>query len=414
MISPTSAPVALSLPLRTPEPSSRPPLALPREAPSAHFTVDGSPELERHLATTCARIAAGLRGLIPRSQLETVLLGGGYGRGEGGVWRTDAGDRPYNDLEFYVCIRGNRHLNERRFGRAVHVLGEILTPQAGVEVEFKITSLQELARANVSMFSHDLMRGHVQLIGAPAMLEKCAHHRDATRIPLAEATRLLMNRSSGLLFARERLNQPLFTAADADFVGRNLAKAQLALGDALLVLDGNYHASARERHRHVERLARVDSIPWLQAVAAHHARGLEFKLHPHRSTATVEELAEQHAGITELARIVFLTVEQQRLQAAFESPRDYATSPLPKCPEARGRRNALVNLKVLGPGTWLGRDALRHPRERILNALTLLLWEPATLSSAALLQRVQRELRTTARTFPGLVAVYRELWARVN
>src|SRR5439155_19762094 len=63
------------------------------------FTADGSPELEAHLARTCDKIAAGLRGLLPRRKLEAVLLGGGYGRGEGGVLRTPAGDRPYNDLE---------------------------------------------------------------------------------------------------------------------------------------------------------------------------------------------------------------------------------------------------------------------------------------------------------------------------
>jgi len=414
MISPTSPPPALSLPLRTPQPSMRQPLAFARESSAARFTVDGSPELERQLAATCRRIAAGLRGLIPRSQLETILLGGGYGRGEGGVRRTDAGDRPYNDLEFYVCIRGNRHLNERRFGRAVHVLGEILTPQAGVEVEFKITSLQELAQGRVSMFSYDLMVGHVQLLGAASVLARCAHHRDARRIPLSEATRLLMNRGSGLLFARERLNQPIFTAADADFVGRNVAKAQLALGDALLVVDGNYQASARERHRHVERLARVESMPWLQAVATHHARGLEFKLHPQRTTATAEELAELHAEITDLARRVFLTIESQRLDTPFASAREYALSRVVKCPESQGRRNALVNLKVLGARACLESGAFRHPRERILNALTLLLWEPATLATPALQRHVQRELRTTAQTFPGLVAVYRELWGRVN
>ncbi len=414
MISPTSPPPALSLPLRTPQRSVRQPLFLTGESRAGRFTVDGSPELERHLATTCQRIAAGLRGLVPPSQLETILLGGGYGRGEGGVWRTEAGDRPYNDLEFYVCIRGNRHLNERRFGRAIHVLGEILTPQAGVEVEFKITSLQELARSQVSMFSYDLLSGHVQLLGAPSVLARCLYHREASRIPLSEATRLLMNRGSGLLFARERLNQPTFTAADADFVGRNLAKAQLALGDALLVVNGNYHASARERHHHVERLARVESIPWLQSVAIHHARGLEFKLHPQRSTAAAEELAELHAEITELARRVYLMIESQRLNTAFASAREYALSPVVKCPEVRGKRNALVNLKVLGPRSCLEPGVFRHPRERILNALTLLLWEPATLVTPALQRHVQSELRTRAQTFTDLVTVYRRLWSRVN
>src|SRR5213075_351651 len=103
-------------------------------------------------------------------RLEGLLLGGGYGRGEGGVLPTASGDRPYNDLEFYVFLRGNRHLNELRFGRALHVLGEILTPQAGVEVEFKIASLRELASTPISMFSYDLVVAHRWIIGNDELL----------------------------------------------------------------------------------------------------------------------------------------------------------------------------------------------------------------------------------------------------
>ena len=47
-------------------------------------------------------------------------LGGGYGRGEGGVLRSpESGeDQPYNDLEFYVFTRGSALIAERRFRRA--------------------------------------------------------------------------------------------------------------------------------------------------------------------------------------------------------------------------------------------------------------------------------------------------------
>jgi hypothetical protein len=414
MNAPTSTPVTLSLPLRPVQPIARLRLLSTPTAEGARFTVDGGPELEQHLARTCERITAGVGGLIPRRKLETILLGGGYGRGEGGVWRTPAGDRPYNDLEFYICIRGNRHLNELRFGRALHVLGEILTPQAGIDVEFKITSLHEIASSPVSMFSYDLLVGHVQLIGDATLLTRCTHHGDAARIPLAEATRLLMNRCSGLLFARERLWQPEFTAADTDFVQRNIAKAQLALGDALLVRDGQYHASARERHRHLERLARVESIPWLRTVAEHHAHGLKFKLHPERSTAAQDELDQMHTAVTELARTVFLALESQRLRTTFETARDYATHPVNKCAEARPLRTILINAKVLGARTALSAQAWRHPRERSLHSLALLLWEPTALAVPALLARIQCELRTTADTFPELVSAYRRLWGQVN
>ncbi len=386
----------------------------PARKPQPRFTADGSTALEQHLAHTCANIAAGIRGLVPARKLEAVLLGGGYGRGEGGVLRDRDGDRPYNDLEFYVCLRGNRHLNELRFGRALHVLGEILTPQAGVEVEFKITSLRELERAPVSMFSYDLITGHRWLVGDDSLLTRCAHHRTAMEIPLAEATRLLMNRCSGLLFAKAKLAQSEFTPADADFVCRNLAKAELALGDALLVVNLCYHWSARERHRQVERLARIEPMPWLHDVCRHHAAGVEFKLHPRRSEEARETLLARHIALVELARQVFLWLEERRLDASFPSPRDYALGSRNKCPELSRARNILINANALGWRPVLEGRAGRHPRERILHALALLLWEPDALTSPALLAQLQGELQTRATTFPDMMRAYHALWSRVN
>ena len=411
MIAPS--PTALSLPLRTARVTPRVAVVPPSDV-QPRFTADGSAELEQHLAVTCKKIAAGIRGLVPRKKLEAILLGGGYGRGEGGVLATPTGDRPYNDLEFYVCLRGNRHVNEGRFGHALHVLGEILTPQAGVEVEFKITSLREIAHNPISMFSYDLVMGHRWLVGGEELLENCAHHRAADQIPLSEATRLLMNRCSGLLFAKERLDKREFTSADADFVRRNIAKAELALGDAVLVAYGHYHWSVRERHRHLERIARIEALPWLDAVRRHHVTGVDFKLHPTRSTASRDELRAHHAPIATLAQTVWLWLESRRLRVNFDSARAYAESELNKCAETSGTRNLLVNLRTLGVRPIFDGCAACHPRERIFNVMSLLLWEPAALQSPELLHFVQRELQTPAATFPEIMRAYRDLWSRVN
>lgn len=410
MISPT--PSALSLPLRTPRVMARPPVVPLRVEP--RFTLDGGAELEQHLARTCDRIAAGIRGLIPKRKLQAILLGGGYGRGEGGVLRTEAGARPYNDLEFYVCLRGNRHLNERRFKRALHVLGEILAPQAGLEVEFKITSLRELTKSRVSMFSYDLVMGHRWLHGDDRLLAGCGHHRDAEQIPLAEATRLLMNRCSGLLFAFERLQQSDFTAADSDFIRRNIAKTELALGDALLVARHAYHWSVHERHRRLAELDRTDAMPWLDDVRQHHAAAVEFKLHPLRSTESPATLRAAHAVVSDLARKVWLWLEQQRMCARFETPRAYAESALNKFRESSRRRNVLVNFRTFGLRPLLEGRAARHPRERVFNALAMLLWEREAIPSAEGVSFLQRELQTDAKTFSAFMPAYRTLWAKVN
>ena len=374
------------------------------------FTIDGSAELETHLERTCECVRQRLLSLVPR--LEGVLLGGGYGRGEGGVLRAPQGDRPYNDLEFYVFIRGNAFFAERKFRHALHELGKSLSADAGIEVEFKVLTLDKLRRSAPSMFYYDLVAGHRWIVGDDSLLAGCEHHTDASAIPLHEATRLLFNRCSGLLFALDRLNRPSFGNEEADFVGRNLAKAQLAFGDVLLAAHGDYHWSCRERHqRLVQSTYLSGALAWAEPIKALHAAGVEFKLHPSRSSESRETLAARHAELCELGKQLWLWLESERLGAAMRSPRDYAFCRANKCTETSPWRNRLLNLRTFGP-TGLIHD--RYPRERLFHALALMLWEPELARDAGLLGKARSELQTQARDHPGLIAAYLNLWSRFN
>jgi len=379
------------------------------------FTLDGDEALEKHLARICQLVHARvLIDIVPRRKLEAILLGGGYGRGEGGVLRTPEGDRPYNDMEFYVLVRGSVWLNERRYGAQLHALARQLSRVAGVEVEFKVLSLARLRRRAVTMFSYDLIMGHRWVYGHDGLLTGCEHHRRARDIPLHEATRLLMNRCSGLLFALERLQRPVFTADDADFVGRNLAKARLALGDTVLAATGRYHWSCRERERQLMLLGWSEwgSWPWLAGVLQEHRRGVEFKLHPHRSTASAGEMRAEWETVSTLAGRLWLWLENRQLARSFASPMEYVASSADKCPETPSWRNRLVNALHFGPAAFWAPGASRYPRVRLLHALPLLLWEPATRFDAGIQSNLRRELRTSAATFPDFVQAYALLWER--
>ncbi|HZZ58495.1 MAG TPA: hypothetical protein VFE31_11740 [Opitutaceae bacterium] len=386
----------------------------PPAAPAVRFTIDGDDALEAHLARTCARAVSGIRGLVPDRTLEAVLLGGGYGRGEGGVLRSAEGDRPYNDIEFYVALRGSRHLNELRYRRPLEVLAQILTHQADAEVEFKIASLSEMSRAPISMFSYDLLAGHRQVWGDPRGLAPCSAHRHADALPIGEATRLLLNRCSGLLLAKAQLEREPFTEAAADFVGRNLAKVQLALGDAVLTVAGRYHWSCRERHRRLTRLSGY-AVPELDAVRRHHEAGVEFKLRPALTRASRAELAARLEEISSLALRIWLWTESRRLARHYASARAYAGDAINFFPQTSALRNAALNLRGAGPRLLRNRRRRwRNPRERALRSLALLLWEPDALTHPALHHRLQAELCTNASHFEGLVDAYTRLWRRVQ
>lgn len=385
--------------------------------PTPQFTRDGSPYLEAHLRGVCDQVRSGVERLVPRDRLAGILLAGGYGRGEGGVLHTPDGDRPYNDMEFYVFVRGIAAFAERRYREALHQLGETLSPGAGLEVEFKVLTPRKLCRAAPSMFYYDLIMGHRVVGGNAGFLAGCEHHRDATRIPLHEATRLLMNRCSGLLFAKERLERTAFDQDEADFVGRNLAKVQLALGDVLLAALGQYHWSCRERHARLLRLAQADPSVDLAALREHHAAGVEFKLHPVRSGETRDALGRRWRELCGLARRLWLWLEGRRLQVAFASPAEYARWPGQLCPESLPWRNRLVNLRHLGWRCAVASDGGRYPRERLLRSLALLLWDTVDGNpewTPETLKRVSDCLMTPAVNLPGLVAAYGRLWQRFN
>lgn len=339
------------------------------------FTLDGDGALEMQIERTCAKVLAGVKKIVLPQQLEAILLGGGYGRGEGGVLRTKNGDRPYNDLEFYILARGKDWLNEKIYGWRLRQLAKSLAPEAGVEIEFKIISRQTLRESPATMFFYDLISAHRWLLGDESMLAGCEHHRQARDIPLHEATRLLMNRCSGLLFAKERLESKSFDDTDADFVSRNIAKAQLALGDAVLTVFGQYHWSAMVRNRRLLELEVDENLPWLTEVRHQHETGLKFKFHPQINISR-EALQIEHEKISALAQQVWLWLENRRLDCHFLSMRGYALSTLNKCPETNVEHNKLVNAKIFGFHTYFRTRSEHHPRERVLDALAILLWLP--------------------------------------
>ena len=64
---------------------------------------------------------------------------------------------------------------------------------------------------------------------------------------------------------------------------------------------------------------------------------------------------------------------------------------------------------------WLAKAALapvswRYPRERLLNALALLLWNGEASNEPEIVRHLQRQLSTSAVDWPGFVAAYKQIW----
>ncbi|HZV33792.1 MAG TPA: hypothetical protein VFB72_04380, partial [Verrucomicrobiae bacterium] len=312
--------------------------------------------------------------------------------------------------EFYVFVRGNLFFAQRRFRAALHELGERLSPEIGLHVEFKVDSIEKLRRSPVTMYSYDLVAGHKIIFGDESLFDGCEHHLDSSEISPSEATRLLFNRCSGLLLVRNLLRGETLNAEQSDFIGRNLAKAQLGFGDAVLTISGGYHWDCRERHERLNQFKPADAPPWLAEARRHHAEGVAFKLHPRRATNSRGEFKLQFAELHHLGCRIWLWAESRRLNHDFETARDYALSHLPKCAESSAIRNCLLNLRTNGLRALFNGDFFRYPREHLFNALCLLLWDDELLEEPGLLQRLQKQLRAGSNRWEDLMPAYRRLW----
>ncbi len=388
----------------------------PLESAFPRFTIDGDDALERRLESICSRVTSGIRGLIPEGRLEALILGGGYGRGEGGVMKGAGGDRPYNDLEFYVAIRGNRHINEWLYKRRFEALTGILSHLAGIEIEAKITSLAELGSMPVSMFTFDLAWGHrILWAKRPVDFEPIwRRHRRERAIPHSEATRLLMNRCTGLLLARGKLDELELTRESADFVRRNIAKAQLACGDALLAAHGQYHWSCQERHSRLAYLARKKHSPLFDEALLHHRDGVRFKLHPEAAGTQRASLEKRHRAASELARECWLWVESRRLGRDYPTVRAYLDDPRDKWEDSHTLRNVLLNLRADGIRALASRSIGRHPRGRAFHSMAILLWDVDCPTSLHSQKRLSFELNTSTSSSAGWLHAYQDLWSHVR
>lgn len=361
------------------------------------FFEDSHPELEAALRRHLERVRQGLAEGFP--ELAAVLLGGGYGRGEGGVRLLGGTALLHNDLDYFVFVRGPASAALRERVRELSTReGEALR----IEVDFELLPVPRPEAVMASMMLRDLAAGFHRVCGSAEFLP--ATDGDGRGLPLAEATRLLWNRGSGLYFARQRLAG---AAPEVDFVWRNHQKARLALGDAILCLHDRYHARVRERARRIAALG--EAVP--AEVRNSYEAAVQFKLHPASSPLNLDGLRDDNRRLSTVWKEVFLAVENRRLGTTFRDGREYVLTRRRLYPAAsRWRCLALAMRDRLRRGGSIG-SFWDYPRAALQKALLLLLEEPPQPEADRLLQRLLRPPRTAPFDDPSWAILYERWWA---
>ena len=229
-----------------------------------NFTASGDKEAELLLERVLTEMENSLCG----TNL-CVVLGGSYGRGDGGVRQDKENGILYNDLDFFVFAPQKSPAAEK----LLHKIAKQYERELKVDVDFSyIMSVKDIKNNAKRLMMQELKRGY-HLVYGEDLLEKYLPDFPAENIPFSEACRLLLNRGMGLLLAGEKISN---NSKESDFILRNINKAILGACDALLIAQKNYKWNVNERLNTLYAQNLPDNFKKL------YAKAVEFKKFPHR------------------------------------------------------------------------------------------------------------------------------------
>ena len=227
------------------------------------FTASGDAEAENLLK----RVLFEMKETLSGTGL-CVVLGGSYARGEGGVRSDRQKGLLFNDLDFFVFAEKDVPDGEK-------ILSELAAKyhkQLKIDVDFsRIMQIAVLQKDCRRLMMQELKRNYYHVSGRDFLAEYLVEI-PAEKLPFEEAFRLLLNRGMGLLFAAEKIAG---NDIDGDFILRNIYKAVLGAGDAVLISSHNYCWKIAERCEAVQILDMDEKYKKL------YANAVAYKREPH-------------------------------------------------------------------------------------------------------------------------------------
>lgn len=351
------------------------------------FTIDGSEAFEQRIQQDMDRIRDAAVEAVGPQNLTALVLGGGYGRGEGGVYTEMGEERVYNDYDFFVVVPFRSRRRRKWVARQLDGVKERLEPECGVHVDFSPPMpAMDLPRLRYELMFMEAKQGHQVLYGPPDVFDAIPAF-DPARPPLEECSRLFMNRSVGLIFAGDKLRrQAPLDREGIEFVVRNIYKAFMAMGDSVLFREGRYSPSYITRLANFEQVS-LDGIPHHEELAELYRSSIAFKLRPRHDIPESMTLPDWHAFAVSRYLEVFLWFERVRLNRPEMDWSEYTSLPARlSSPSGIGLLRCLVQNLRYGRGLSVASECILQPRDRILKRLPALLQQPGGPDSAPVLK----------------------------
>jgi len=265
------------------------------------YTVREDEAVDKVIAKDLEFIVNRVREALP---VRAIILGGGFGRGEGSVLIDNAGIRAVNDYDVFLVISDNDQIN-------VKALSCDMAMQLGIRsIDLITIRYSELERLPATQVYYDLKYGGTLLWGEnvldqiPQYKQGCVDHRSAET--------LLLNR---LVCALEAFSEKFvyngMSTEERFFLVNQTGKVVSACVEALLMGRGKYH------HRYSERRNIFDAeFPNWDTLRRLNRQATAFKLMP-SETANIDAIAYWNGMVTEYIKVLVIYFAPRSLQSTL-------------------------------------------------------------------------------------------------
>lgn len=279
------------------------------------FTAYGSPQLESEFTNWVTTIGESIRRTIGDDYSPTLLVIGGYGRGEGGVEvnQFNGVERPHNNLDLLLIIDG---AGRDQLQHRLQPLMDRINRRAPIAVDLSLVTFNQVRRSPPLVLWYDIRHGHKTLFGDPQLLETLRPDDSVRAIAPWDMRNLLTNRATLLLINDHILAHP--PSPNRRILIRHAIKAIIGVGDALLYFLGDYHWSYREKRRRMAR--RQDISPDFQDL---YEQASSFRLQPDYRDFQDIDLPYWLGQIRQIIEPIHRQIERFRLGAYFDGWTSY-------------------------------------------------------------------------------------------
>jgi len=383
--------------------------ALSTQSYQTTYTFNGNRKAEERMAMDQSIIGAYVEDAISASHFESLVLMGGYGRGEGGYCLQAGKPSPYNDYDYFVIVKNMSNKEAKTLQHQLKELAHHLSVIVNVEVDLAVLRMESLPTAQFSLMNAEMKWGHRVVAGNRRVLDSMPA-MPFDKLALGEFTRLMNNRGALLLMNSRKLDlRQDLDAPEREIFFKYLFKAVLACGDAFLAVEGAYHPSYMEKRRRMVTLKQSPGQDFIRL----YDLAMWQKFRPDMELLKVEDPEKWQRNITSHWLKAFSILEAHRTRNPIRNWREYALPRLSKgqLETPQILRNFIITIRDFGAGHTLRHLnwALRYPRERLISVLPLLL----KVESESPLENVITPLAISPQAErPQVVERYLETWAR--